>query len=287
MFKKLGATARLVRIEHALMLMVGVFIGQAVAAGGMPPLGLVFLLALLVPALSEMGSFALNDYTDVDADRANGRADRPLVGGELGMGFALWLSVFCLLASVLVAAAINADALIIALVFNGLAVAYNLWLKGVPALGNMYIAATMAIPFIFGPVALGLPLTPTIWLIASLGFVSGLGREIVKSTEDMEGDRAAGRGKTLPVVVGRDNALAIAAALFIAFMPLAALVFVEGLRLSALSGVFFAAAELGILWVAVYAVFSKEKGALENVRKRSLLFLGLGLASLLLAAFGY
>ncbi|HNT60359.1 MAG TPA: UbiA family prenyltransferase, partial [Candidatus Bilamarchaeaceae archaeon] len=260
---------------------------QAVAAGGMPPLGLVFLLALLVPALSEMGSFALNDYTDVDADRANGRADRPLVGGELGMGFALWLSVFCLLASVLVAAAINADALIIALVFNGLAVAYNLWLKGVPALGNMYIAATMAIPFIFGPVALGLPLTPTIWLIASLGFVSGLGREIVKSTEDMEGDRAAGRGKTLPVVVGRDNALAIAAALFIAFMPLAALVFVEGLRLSALSGVFFAAAELGILWVAVYAVFSKEKGALENVRKRSLLFLGLGLASLLLAAFGY
>lgn len=286
MFKKLGEVGRLVRVEHALMLMAGTFIGSAVALGGMPPMGILLLFALLVPAFSEMGSFALNDYVDVEADRINKRGERPLVKGTLSPEFALRLSLFAFVISTLLALFINWAAFAIAVIFNVCAVLYNLKLKDLPALGNMYIAATMAIPFIFGAYAFGLEPSTTVWMIAALGFVSGLGREIVKTVEDVEGDREAREGKTLPMVVGERNALALASALFLAFIPLSIIPFVGGLGLSLLSGVFLAVADLGILWAALHIVISKSEGALGKARKYTLVFLGCGLMALLLAAFG-
>ncbi|MEO0249941.1 MAG: UbiA family prenyltransferase, partial [candidate division WOR-3 bacterium] len=215
---KIGEFFRLVRIEHALMLAVAVIIGEVIALGGIPPLGQVFLLSLLVPVLSEMGSFALNDYVDVEADRINKRVERPLVAGTISTGFALKFSAAAFILSTLLALAINWVALMVAAVFNVLSVLYSLRLKDLPLVGNMYIAATMGIPFIFGAVVFGIEPTATIWVIAALGFVSGLAREIVKTVEDMEGDLEARKANTLPMVVGRTNALAMASSLFLAFV---------------------------------------------------------------------
>ena len=144
----------------------------------------------------------------------------------------------------------------------------------------------MAIPFVFGAYAFGVEPNTTVWMIAALGFVSGLGREIVKTVEDVEGDREARKGKTLPMVVGERNALALASALSLAFIPLSILPFVDGLALSLVSGIFLGIADVGILWAALYIIISKSEGALGKARKYTLLFLGCGLLALLLAAFG-
>ncbi len=287
MFKKLGEFFKLVRIEHALMLAIAVFIGEVIALGGMPPLGLVFIFSLLVPMLSEMGSFALNDYVDVETDRINKKEGRPLVEGTLSTDFALKFSAGAFILSTMMALAINWMALVVAVAFNVLAVLYNLKLKDLPLIGNMYIAATMAIPFIFGAVVFGLTPTMTIWVIAALGFVAGLGREIVKTVEDMEGDAEARKSKTLPMIVGRVNALAMASSLFFAFVPLSLVPFVGGLTLSLFSGILLGIADLGILWIGVYIIFSKDGKALGNARKYSLLWLFIGLLALLLASVGY
>ena len=69
---------RLVRFEHAIMLAVAVLIGEIVVLQGIPHLDAILLFSLLVPIFSEMGSFALNDYMDVETDRINRRMDRPL-----------------------------------------------------------------------------------------------------------------------------------------------------------------------------------------------------------------
>jgi geranylgeranylglycerol-phosphate geranylgeranyltransferase len=287
MFIKFGEFAKLVRIEHALMLVVAVLIGETIALGAFPPLGWVLLLSLIVPALSEMGSFALNDYVDVEADRINRRVERPLVDGTLSPEFALKFSAGAFIISTMAALAINWMALVVAIVFNVLAVLYNLKLKDLPAIGNMYIAATMAIPFIFGAVVFGVEPSSTIWIIAALGFTAGLAREIVKTVDDMEGDALARKSKTLPMAVGRKNALAMAASLFLAFIPLSIVPFVGGLTLSLLSGILLAVADLGILWIAVYVMFSKSHGALRRATKYNLLLLFVGLLALLAASLGY
>lgn len=287
MFKKLGEIAKLVRIEHALMLAVAVFIGEVIALGGMPPIGFVFLLSLLVPMLSEMGSFALNDYVDVETDRINRKAGRPLVEGTLSRGFALRLSAGAFIISTMAALAINWMAFAVAACFNVLAVLYSIRLKDLPLAGNMYIAATMGIPFIFGAVAFGLEPSMTIWMIAAMGFASGLGREIIKTVEDMQGDAEARKSKTLPMIVGRENSLAMASSLFFAFVPLSLVPFVGGLTLSLLSGVLLALADLGILWAGIYIIISNEGNALANARKYSLAWLFVGLLALLAASVGY
>ncbi|MEW5996291.1 MAG: UbiA family prenyltransferase [Candidatus Micrarchaeota archaeon] len=287
MFKKLGEFAKLVRIEHALMLAIAVFIGEAIALGGIPPLGLVLLFSLLVPALSEMGSFALNDYVDVETDRINKKVGRPLVKGTLSPDFALKFSAGAFILSTMVALAINWMALVVGVVFNVLAVLYNLKLKDLPLLGNIYIAATMGIPFIFGAVVFGMAPTMTIWVIAAMGFVAGLAREIVKTVEDMEGDAAARKSRTLPMIVGRANALAMASSLFLAFIPLSIVPFVGGLTLSLFSGMLLGIADLGILWLAIYIMFSKEEKALRKATRHNLVFLFIGLMALLAASLGY
>jgi len=179
---------RLTRFEHALMLAFAVLIAETVVLGALPPLSLVIVLSLLVPIFSEMGSFALNDYLDIEADKANKMMERPLVKGTISAGFALWFSVACLVISVALALFINLPAFLIALVFNLLAVAYNYRLKDLPLVGNAYIALTMAIPFLFGNYVVSGTLSPIILVLAVLGFVAGLAREVIKSVQDMEGD---------------------------------------------------------------------------------------------------
>ena len=132
-----------------IMLAVAVFIGETVVLRSVPQLSLPIILSLLVPMLSEMGSFALNDYLDIETDRLNKKM-RPLVKGTISPGFALWFSVISLALSLVLAYFINTDAFFIALVFDALAIAYDWKLKDLPMLGNIYIGLSMAIPFIFG-----------------------------------------------------------------------------------------------------------------------------------------
>lgn len=276
----------LTRFEHAIMLAVAVLIAETIVLGELPPLGLAIALSLLVPVFSEMGSFALNDYLDIGADRANKMSGRPLVKGTLSPAFALRLSIACLAASTVLAFFINTPSFLIALAFNALAVLYNWKLKDLPLVGNVYIALTMAIPFIFGNFVVSQALSPVAASLAALGFVAGLSREILKSVEDMEGDAKARKSRTLPLVIGERPATIIAAALYLLFVPLAALPFVIGLAQSPLPMLIVALADIGVLYIALRLLSGRGGGreALRMARKLSLGCLFLGLIGLLLAS---
>ncbi|HID73260.1 TPA: hypothetical protein EYP38_04925 [Candidatus Micrarchaeota archaeon] len=278
---------KLTRFEHAIMLSLAVFIAIVIVSGGLPPDCPCLILALLVPAFSEMGSFALNDYFDRKTDRLNKRMDRPLVKGTIKPEFAYWFSLFCLFASALMAYFINTYAFAIAVLFNVFAVWYNWKLKDMPLVGNVYIGTTMAIPFIFGNFAISSHLSMIALSLAFLGFVAGLAREIVKSVEDMEGDVKARKSRTLPVVIGERPALLIAAFLYLLFIPLTLMPAAYGLELGILPLLLVLAADAGILSIAVRLVAMKKhdkRKVLKAARKQSLAFLFLGLAGLLLAS---
>lgn len=276
---------RLTRFEHAIMLALAVLIGEIILLGRLPDFTLPIILSLLVPMLSEIGSFSLNDYLDIETDRINKKTDRPLVKGTLSPGFALWLAVLALLLSCAAAFFINIYAFAIALGFNIVAVLYNWRLKDAPLLGNMYIGLTMGIPFIFGNFVITSELSSLALILAALGFVSGLAREIVKSAQDMEGDLEARSSRTLPIIIGKQRSLWAASILYSVFLLLTIAPFQYGLRFSIVSAPLVLLADIMILYIVLSLHKSDSQGLnLKKARNLSLVALFIGLMGILAGA---
>ncbi len=258
------------------MFAAAVFIGEVIA-GKIPEAG-VLILSLLIPLFSEMGAFALNDYLDIETDKLNKRK-RPLVTGAVSPRFALWFSVFSLLFSTVLSYFISLPVFLLTLLLNLLAIAYNAKLKDLPLLGNAYIAFTMGIPFIFGNLVVSnILLTPNI-ILFFLGFMAGLAREVIKSVEDMRGDRLARASSTLPLVIGVKYSIAIAIALYILFIPVAYLPFFHGLE-GSIAPYFLVTVGNILLVKSVYSVLRKEYA---DARKSSLTAFVFGIIGYLLS----
>jgi 4-hydroxybenzoate polyprenyltransferase len=71
-------------------------------------------------------------------------------------------------------------------------VLYDIKMKEFIAVSNFYIAATMAIPFIFGGLLAYAPerteMMQPIFILASIAFFAGFGREVMKDMGDVKGD---------------------------------------------------------------------------------------------------
>ncbi len=270
---------KLTRFEHALMLALAVVIAETVVLGALPPLELVIIISVLVPIFSEMGSFALNDFFDIETDRLN-RKKGPLVSGAIKPQTAMSFAIASLAVSTILAYFINNPAFAIVLAFNIFAVIYNWKLKDLPLLGNIFIGLTMAIPFIFGNYVVSSELSPLALVLAALGFVAGLAREIIKSVQDMEGDMKARGSKTIPVVIGRKPATYLAVVLYLLFIPLTILPFEYGLDASGVPLFLVAFADMMIL-IICYKSLKEDYKFARNV---SLAAFFIGMLGILLAA---
>ncbi len=275
---------KLTRFEHAIMLAVGVLIGEITVLKGIPPLNQILLFSLLVPIFAEMGSFALNDYLDIKTDRANKRNERPLVKGTISPQFAFYFSWVAFILSITLGYLINIYAFYIAIIFNILAIAYNYKLKDLPLVGNAFIAFSMAIPFLFGNFVYSTELNTLPILLAVLAFLSGLGREIVKSVQDMEGDKKARNSNTIPFVIGKERSLYLAAFLFLLFACGGGLLV---LYLEHPISKLFILVFLYLMYEMVIDLFrgKSDNEFLEHIRKRTLIAFSVGMLAILVSLF--
>lgn len=197
--KKLKAIWELMRLEHGIMLAIAIFIGSLIALQGekFPPLDkliLTFCTALFL----EASTFALNDYYDLEIDKKNRRNDRPLVRGDLSPKTALYLFFILFPLGIICSFFVNLTCFLIAFITAFLAIVYDAKLKKVKLVGNFYIAYVMAIPFIFGGAAVTenntifFDISPVIYIVALIAFLTGIGREIMKDVMDFEGDKEKG-----------------------------------------------------------------------------------------------
>ncbi|MDE1857213.1 MAG: UbiA family prenyltransferase [Candidatus Micrarchaeota archaeon] len=197
---RLLAVARLTRIEHSIMLAIAVITGELVA-GGIPDMQRL-ILSLVTPIFISMGSFAINDYYDVATDKANRRFDRPIVAGAISKRSALTMSVLFFVIGVLASLPLGYAPFMIALAFAALAWLYSYRLKEILLVGNVYIALSMVIPFIYGNAVVSASLDMVVVLISVTIFLSGLAREIHGMIRDFEGDTSVRKIKNLPYYVG-------------------------------------------------------------------------------------
>ena len=184
----IGQTIRgLFKLSRPLSTLTGVLAvvlgGYVAGTGAWGPVALAALATLFVSASSN----AWNDYRDFVVVRFN-LPLRPLPAGLVSPRASLIFSIVLAFLSVGVAAFINPAALAIAVVSNILLFIYSIRLKSTVLLGNITVALISAMSPVFGGVAAG-NYRPALWL-GGIIFVGILGREILKTLADYDGDLA-------------------------------------------------------------------------------------------------
>ena len=229
MVKKLKAIWELMRLEHGVMIAIAILIGSLIAARTFPAFD-KFILTFFTALFLEASTFALNDYYDFEIDKKNKRIDRPLVRGDISKNTALYIFFILFPLGIVSSYFVNLTCFIIALVTALFAIFYDIVLKKIKLLGNFFIAYTMAIPFVFGAASIltknsfTIDLSPAIFIITLIAFLTGAGREIMKDVMDFEGDKEEGV-RSFPRYIGIRKSNIISAFFYIIAIALSFLPF--------------------------------------------------------------
>lgn len=281
------------RLEHGVMIFIGILIGSIIALGGneIPPWDKV-ILTFFVALFLEASTFALNDYYDMDIDKKNKRTDRPLVRGDLKPKTALYLFFIFFPLGIICSFFVNLGCFVIALITAFLAILYDIYMKKIKLIGNFYIAYVMAIPFVFGGVAvlennsLFFKIPPAIYIVALIAFLAGSGREIMKDVQDFEGDRLKNI-KSFPKYIGTRKSGIIAAIFYIIAVILSLLPFyLKRFDTYYFNGVylfFVLICDTMLLSTAIHLII-KKKPHFEFYRKFTLIAIFIGLLAFLVGA---
>ncbi|MDE1857862.1 MAG: geranylgeranylglycerol-phosphate geranylgeranyltransferase [Thaumarchaeota archaeon] len=193
---------------------VGAFVSRP-AAVSPTQLALGFLTGFFICAYS----MVVNDVYDLDVDRVN-RPERPIPSGKATVREANLLSYSTLALGLGCAAlSFNPLAFAVAAIYAFLSWLYNSRAKKTGLPGNLIVASSLAIPFVYGGAVVGGAIGGSLLLMMALtAFFSGVGREVVKAMADVEGD-----AKREVNSVARSRGMATAAWVGAAFFALAVL----------------------------------------------------------------
>ena len=144
-------------------------------------------LGFLTGFLISSYSMIINDRYDIEVDRIN-NPTRPLVKGSVSIREAELAAAILLVLGLASSIVLGWLTFLIASLFALIAWLYNYKVKKYGLLGNMLVSASVAIPYIYGAVAIGASDDPLIYFLASTSFLAGLGREVVKTICDVKGD---------------------------------------------------------------------------------------------------
>ena len=212
---KVVGCLRLMRPVNCVMMGLAVIVGAALAElTSVSGAWLKMIYGFITGFTLTAASMTINDYYDREIDAIN-EPRRPIPSGIIRPKEALFLAAILTIIGLVTAYFINTvyplcllTAIIAWLIFTTYTTVGKR--SGLP--GNLLVSACVAIPFIYGSVAITNEIKPHVLLFASLAFLADTGREITKGIVDIEGDKTQNI-KTLAVRYGAENA-AIAAVIF-------------------------------------------------------------------------
>lgn len=275
----------LLRIEHGLMYGFGVVIGIYVSDPFFSDLRKI-LLGYLTAVFLQASTFAMNDYFDYEVDLANSRTDRPLVRGDISRKTAMIFAIALMPLGFAAAHLISPPAFVFAVVVSAFACLYNIRLKELGFAGNLYIAFTMAAPFLFGSIISSGWITERSLLLASMAFLTGVGREIMKGIEDVEGD-ALRNVKSLARTMGEKRAAVIAAVFYLLAVSISPipLVYLPEFMFDLKYAFPVAMTDILLIHVSLRMVRDYRKESIRVYRKTTLIAMVFGLIGFFAGAF--
>ena len=152
-----------------------------------------------------------NDF-DLEIDKVNA-PERPLPSGVVSPRDVLILSTFVTTLGFLSSYLINTAAFVVSIFVWSIGFLYNWRYKRSGIWGNLMVAFSVGMTFIFGAIVVGNPFDKLTWLFGMLAFLIDLGEEIAADAMDVSGDRDAG-SRSLAILLGKEKALRISGAIF-------------------------------------------------------------------------
>jgi geranylgeranylglycerol-phosphate geranylgeranyltransferase len=211
--KKIWGVIRLLRPEISLFGMLCVYIGAI--ASGSESFSIEIVYGMLAVFFIGAGSMPFNDYFDWEIDKLN-HPKRPLATGLFKPIFGLQLGIIFFIIGVILSIMINITCFSIGLFAVLLIIIYEISFKNKAFIGNIIVALTTSISFIYGGAIIGNLIKPTFFTIIS--FLIFLAREVIMDVRDFEGDKI--NRITLPIRIGRKSSAKLASILILIAMVL-------------------------------------------------------------------
>jgi len=189
--RRINGFLKLIRIELCLFGTIGFFV-SGILAGDLIGFQLEYIVGFLIIFVSEAGAFTINDYIDYEIDVKNNRSDRPLVLGLISRKSALITAIILFTINLILILFLNGVALFLALISIPAFYIYSLGLKKLVIVKNILIAYSYAGTILFGSLVTDAVLEPIIIYFALMGFIVGLGSEVMFDIADVEGDKELG-----------------------------------------------------------------------------------------------
>lgn len=208
----LSGLIRLIRPLNSTMVGFAVIVGMVVS-GFSKMSCLSVALGFLTGFFISGYSMIMNDRYDIEVDRVN-NPNRPLVKGSVSIKEAEMAAAALLIMGLAASIILGWLTFLIAALFALIAWLYNYRVKRCGLLGNTLVSASVAIPYIYGAVAIGAADEPLIYFLALTSFLAGLGREVVKTICDVKGDEIRDV-KSVARVLGAESAAKLGALFFL------------------------------------------------------------------------
>jgi geranylgeranylglycerol-phosphate geranylgeranyltransferase len=270
---------RIMRPLNSLMVGAATVVGMLIAAGSR-----LELLELDVSSLGFITGFALsaaamaiNDYYDRGVDLINDPA-RPIPSGAVKPREAVALAVLLVALGLAASAMLNLACLALAGLAAAVAVSYASAFKAKGLLGNAMVSLCVALPFIYGGLAVG-SLDARLLVFASIAFLANMGREVAKGIVDVAGDSAMGV-RTVAAVHGRYAAARLASTLFLAAVALSAAPWLMG-SVSFYYLPLVAICDVGLIRSSFSLLRSPSREVARRVKGEVLMWMLIGLAAFL------
>ena len=227
-------------------------------------------------------AMTINDYYDRGIDAVNEPA-RPIPSGLIGANTALAFVSVLTVVGLVFAVFSSVLCLAVAAASWVITVSYVTVGKRSGLPGNFLVSTCVAIPFIYGSIAITGGLQLNVLLFALMAFLSNTGREITKGIVDVKGDSAEGV-KTLAVRYGEKKASVAAAVFYISAVALTPLTWLLGLV-----GVWFVpfvlVTDVGLVVCSAVLLLDPSREKARRVKKVVLLLFLVGLLAYIFGVF--
>jgi geranylgeranylglycerol-phosphate geranylgeranyltransferase len=221
---KLSGYLRLMRPINCLMMGFAVIVGAVLASSNiLNNLWQNLIYGFLTGFMLTATSMTINDYYDREIDAIN-EPNRPIPSGLIkpkeALAFAFVLTAIGFAASLANAYLMQAIfCFVIAVIAWAISVTYTTVGKRCGLPGNFLVSTCVAIPFIYGSVALINEVKLNVLIFVSMVFLSITGREVTKGIVDVKGDKVQ-NVKTVAVRYGKKTAAMVASLFYLSAVSL-------------------------------------------------------------------
>lgn len=272
----------LMRPVNCLMMGFAVAVGAALANPvNLKTSWLNVAYGFVTGSMLTAASMAINDYYDREIDAVN-EPNRPIPSGAVRPKEALVFASILTVAGFVAAYMTNLYCLLAAIVAWLVFSAYTTAGKRSGLPGNFLVSACVAIPFVYGNVAVLSSVSLNVLLFVLMVFMSNTGREITKGIVDVQGDKTQGV-KTLAVRYGEKKAAVAAALFYLSAVALSVIPWVLGV-VSVWFLPLVAVTDIGLVLSSYVLLRDCARESARKVKKTVLLWFLFGLFSFIAGA---